>query len=145
DAAPGSRRLRAGVACGGAHPWADRGVANPAHAVGRAIAAIAELAADSPADVAIGGGRIGGGTSVNAVPEDAWFELDLRATTDADLTRIEEAARRAVRAAVDAERDATRAPARPLRATITVIGDRPTGETPAGDPLVRAAAAATVY
>jgi acetylornithine deacetylase/succinyl-diaminopimelate desuccinylase-like protein len=141
--AVGSRRLRLSVHGPGGHSWADRGVPNPIHAVGEAIAGLARAAPsrDAPAGLAIG--RVGGGTSVNAIPETAWCELDLRAENPSDLASLETQARGVIRGAVDAANAARRPNAGELRLEVNVIGDRPSGETPANSPLVRAARAAT--
>jgi acetylornithine deacetylase/succinyl-diaminopimelate desuccinylase-like protein len=81
--------------------------------------------------------------SVNAIPAEAWMEIDLRATAPELLDAYEQTVRRAVQAAAAAE-NAARAPdAPPLRAGVRVIGDRPAGAVPAAHPLVAAAAAAT--
>lgn len=141
--AVGSRRLRATVRGPGGHSWADRGTANPAHALGAAIAALRELRPPASARASLTVARIGGGTSVNAIPEEAWLELDLRADAPGPLARLEERARAALRAAV-AEENRTRLRTTPaLECAVEVIGDRPSGETDAGSELVRAALAAT--
>src|SRR5690606_32494717 len=88
--AVGSTRLRVTLAGPGGHSWADRGQPNPAHALARAVAKIGELR-PSEKDVAysVNVGRIGGGTSVNSIPEEVWFELDLRADHEPALTWLE--------------------------------------------------------
>ena len=133
--AVGSRRLRVSVTGPGGHSWADRERPNPVHALAGALAALeTERRSLGPAS-ALHTGRIGGGTSVNAIPERAWLELDLRSEDPAEVARLEARARAAFEAAVPP----------PLRLTIECMGDRPGGATPASDPLVRAAAAATAH
>jgi acetylornithine deacetylase/succinyl-diaminopimelate desuccinylase-like protein len=88
-------------------------------------------------------GRIGGGICVNAIPADAWLEVDLRSTSTAMLDRYEQAIRRAIHAAA-LEENATRAEGSPpLSMKVAVIGDRPGGELAADAPLVAGAAAMT--
>jgi acetylornithine deacetylase/succinyl-diaminopimelate desuccinylase-like protein len=84
-------------------------------------------------------GRIGGGISVNAIPEDAWLEVDVRSSAPGALDRVE-ADMRAACAAAAREENARRASGTaPLTHTVRQIGDRPCGEVPADDPLVRLA------
>jgi len=88
-------------------------------------------------------GRIGGGMSVNAIPADAWLEIDLRATAADALDAYERTIRRAVEAAAAAENEIRAAGTRPVAAVVRVIGDRPAGALAPDHPLVAAAAAAT--
>jgi acetylornithine deacetylase/succinyl-diaminopimelate desuccinylase-like protein len=103
------------------------------HALAAAVAKLATVRDASAEDVALNVGRMGGGTSVNSIPQDAWLELDLRAESAPALERLEREARAAFTAAVRP----------PLRLDVSLMGDRPGGLTPADDPLVRAACAAT--
>lgn len=141
--AVGSRRLRFSVHGPGGHSWADRGTPNPIHAVSEAIARLAQAAPARDAAAGLAVGRIGGGTSVNAIPGDAWFEMDLRAESPGDLARLETEARAVIGEVVESANGARRQGTGRLRFDVDVIGDRPSGETPATTPLVRAARAAT--
>jgi acetylornithine deacetylase/succinyl-diaminopimelate desuccinylase-like protein len=87
--------------------------------------------------------RIGGGTSVNAIPEHAWMELDLRSEVPGVLGRMEDEVRAVLVRAVEAQNVSRRGGTPPLRTQIQVIGDRPSGETAATHPLVRAASSIT--
>ncbi len=65
----------------GGHSFAEFGTPNPANALGRAVARIAEFQRARPArERPSTSGRIGGGTSVNAIPSEAWMEVDLRSS-----------------------------------------------------------------
>jgi tripeptide aminopeptidase len=139
--AVGARRLRAVVRGPGGHSWADRGVANPVHAVAAAAARIADHV--PVADAAINVTRIGGGESINAIPAHAWLELDLRSGESDWLAAADARARTALADAVDSANRSRRAATAALTLSIEVIGDRPTGTTPADTRLVLAAMAAT--
>lgn len=139
----GSRRLRVELDGPGGHSWADRGAANPIVALGTAVAWIAGLAPPEPGRTALTVARIGGGTSINAIPGGAWVELDLRADAPGVLPRMEESVRATLARAVEEENARRRAGTDALHPRVTVIGDRPGGETPARDPLVQAAEAVT--
>ncbi|SRR5579883_318707 len=138
-----SRRYRVTFHGVGGHSWAAYGVVNPVHAAANAVSHVAALAVPREPRTTVTVGRIGGGISVNAIPEDGWFEVDLRSASAAVLDRYDRELRVAVRAAEAAE-NVRRAPGTPpLTVTIDVIGDRPGGEVPAEHPLVLAAIDAT--
>jgi acetylornithine deacetylase/succinyl-diaminopimelate desuccinylase-like protein len=81
-------------------------------------------------------GRVGGGTSVNAIPKDVWVEVDLRSEEEAELRRLELALDACVRSAVEAERAWARPGDRPLVARFEILGRRPSGTLPPDRPLV---------
>jgi tripeptide aminopeptidase len=139
----GSRRLRVEVAGPGGHSWADRGTPNPIAVLARAVAAVAGTPLPSPARSSLTVARMAGGTSINAIPDAAWMEVDIRSEAPDALAEMEGAVRRHVERALAAENARRRPADPPLACTVTVIGDRPSGETPAGAELVRAAVAAT--
>lgn len=142
----------------GGHSYAHFGRPNPIHALGCALAQIAalserlapwrndpELSALPTATCSVT--RIGGGTSINALPEEAWFELDLRAADANKLAEVHAAYRAAVEQAVTAEhgRGAYERPGtttEKLSLTFKVLGERPAGRMPEDAPLVQAALAA---
>ena len=138
--AVGSRRWRVVVDGPGGHSWADRGAPNPIHALGRAVAAIHALASGN---CALSVGRIGGGTSVNAIPEQAWMEIDLRSETAGRVAIIQREMLREIERAIDAENAGPPPESARLTLRVEPIGDRPAGSTPADSDLVRAAVAAT--
>lgn len=139
----GSRRLRVRVRGPGGHSWSDFGRGNCIHALGLATARLRQLrlSASPPATLTVA--RIGGGTSINSIPDEAWMELDLRSESPEVLARTEEAVRRELSRAVEEEDPGRRGASPQLSLEITVIGDRPPGATPPELPLVRAAADAT--
>lgn len=139
----GARRIRVTFRGPGGHSWAAYGVSNPVHAAAATAARLSELVPPVTPRTTLSVTRIGGGLSVNAIPEEAWLEVDLRSTSAAVLARY---AREIAAAAIaGAEReDARRARGTAtLDLTIAVIGDRPSGTVPTDHPLVRAAFSAT--
>ncbi len=129
----------------GGHSWGAFGLANPAHALARAVARF-----EDAADRLTGGGprtsynvgRIGGGTSVNSIPFEAWMEVDMRSESPASLERVDSALQQAVREALD-EENRIRREGEPLTVSVEMIGNRPSGEIDPETPLVRRAVAAT--
>jgi tripeptide aminopeptidase len=139
----GSRRLRVEASGPGGHSWADRGTPNPLAALGRAVGAIAAMALPSPTRSSLTVARMAGGTSINAVPDAAWMEVDIRSEVPGALAEMERTLRQHVDRALAAENARRRAADSALTCTVTVIGDRPSGQTPAESELVRAAVKAT--
>ena len=139
----GSRRLRATIRGPGGHSWSDWGAANPVHALGAAITSLAALSLPETPAATLTVARIGGGSSINAIPESAWLEVDARSEATTELDRIEAECRKLIGRAVGVENDGRRAGTEPLTAAKEVIGDRPAGETPPDHPLVCAAQRAT--
>ena len=139
----GSRRLRVEVEGPGGHSWADRGAPNPIVALGSAVAEIATLALPDEHRTSLTVARIGGGTSINAIPERAWMEIDMRGDIPGVLGEMEAGVRGVAARVVEKENAGRRAGTDALRLTVKVIGDRPSGETSPRAALVRAASAVT--
>jgi acetylornithine deacetylase/succinyl-diaminopimelate desuccinylase-like protein len=79
----GSRRYRVEFNGPGGHSWGDFGVPNPVHALGRAISRLAAYPVPKDPRTTFNVGSVTGGTSINAIPEHAAMEVDLRTTADA--------------------------------------------------------------
>jgi tripeptide aminopeptidase len=135
----GSRRLRVTFRGPGGHSWSDFGNPNAINAAGAAVAALARLPLPDEPRTTLSVGRIGGGTSVNAIPSEAWLELDLRSEQLPPLQELERQVRDVLdRSAAEAGRGS-----QTVSCHIQVFGDRPAGGTAADSSLVRAAEAAT--
>lgn len=139
----GSRRYRVEVTGPGGHSWGDFGLPNPVHAMGRAISRLAAYPAPKEPRTTFNVGRVEGGSSVNAIPDHAVMEVDLRSAAESELQRLDAFFRRAMRDAVDEESAKRRAGDPLLKLKVDLIGERPTGETPADSPLVELAIEAT--
>ncbi|MEP6990038.1 MAG: M20/M25/M40 family metallo-hydrolase, partial [bacterium] len=139
----GARRFRVTFHGPGGHSWASFGVPNPVHAAGTTAARLAALPLPRTPRTTLSVCRIGGGLSVNAIPDEAWVEIDLRSSNSDVLDRCVEEIEQAVRTAVREENVRRTLGATLLTATVEVIGDRPCGEVDATHPLVRAAEGAT--
>lgn len=135
----GSRRYRVTFRGEGGHSWGDFGVPNPVHAAGRAITKLASYPVPQHPRTTFNVGRIEGGSSVNAIPQEATIEVDLRSENAPELLKLDAFFRRAVREATEDENGARRAGDRPLELTVQLIGERPSGETPADSTLVQSA------
>jgi acetylornithine deacetylase/succinyl-diaminopimelate desuccinylase-like protein len=141
----GSVRYRPTFTGPGGHSWGAFGLANPTHALARGIRHFQDMAEDltrSGPPTSYNVGRIGGGTSVNAIPFEAWAEVDMRSESPESLGRIEAAFIAAMERALD-EENALRRDGPELALDLAKIGDRPSGEMDPGTPLVQRAMATT--
>ncbi len=139
----GARRFRVTFRGAGGHSWASFGVPNPVHAAGAAAAKLAVMPLPRIPRTTLSVCRIGGGISINAIPEDAWLEIDLRCASAEVLTRCAAEVQQAVRLAVREENRRRSRGSPALSFVVTVIGDRPCGEVPPEHGLVRLALDAT--
>src|SRR5690606_39525107 len=119
------------------------GFGSPVPARGAMIVRLRAIALRAVPAATLSVGRCGGGTSVNAIAEQAWLELDLRSEDAGCLRRLETEAREALEAAVREENVGRRAGTAPLTLEVELIGDRPSGALPPRHALVRAAVRAT--
>ena len=136
----GSMRYRVTYKGPGGHSYGAFGMANPIHALGRAIAKVADFEVPANPKTTFNVGRVGGGTSINAIPFEAWMEVDMRSADVASLKALDEKFNAAVRAAADEENHRWN-----NRGKVTVspelVGLRPAGQTPANSPIVETALA----
>ena len=132
DRALGSRRLQLSITGPGGHSWADAERPNPIFALSEALTSIAAIPLSTQPRTTLNAGILRGGTAVNAIPESASVELDLRSASADELDCLE--------AAVNAawQRTATAQSRRDARLThrMEVIGSRPAAELPAHSPLL---------
>lgn len=141
----GSHRYRVTFKGPGGHSWGAFGLANPQHALGRAIALFDE---NAPSVTTVGEktsynvGRIGGGTSINSIPFEAWMEIDMRSGSQAKLDDIDAVLQSAIQTALEQE-NAGRLDGPALTVDIDRVGTRPAAKGDASSALVQRAMAAT--
>jgi acetylornithine deacetylase/succinyl-diaminopimelate desuccinylase-like protein len=143
----GSVRYRAHFKGPGGHSWGAFGLANPAHAMARAIREFQEVAdtlTRSGPRTSYNVGVVSGGTSVSSIPFETVIEVDMRSESPASLARIEEVFVDAMERGVAGENELRRR-GDPLALELVKIGDRPSGEMPATNPLVQRAMATTEH
>lgn len=139
----GSRRYRVTMAGPGGHSWGDFGVVNPVHALGRAVARMANYRAPVDPRTTYNIGRIEGGESVNVIPNTAFMDIDLRSASGAELSKLEDYLLAAINHAVLDENALRAASGQKLKSEVRMIGNRPSGETPRDAAIVRAAVEAS--
>ncbi|MDP9053468.1 MAG: M20/M25/M40 family metallo-hydrolase [Acidobacteriota bacterium] len=132
----GSYRYRAEFRGQGGHSFGSFGLANPIQAMGRAIAKIDAFDVPLEPRTTFNVGRVGGGTSVNAIPFECWMEVDLRSSDKEQLEMLNTRYKRAVREAVDEENRRWNGRG-PVSVVNEVVGYRPAGSTPADSAIVK--------
>ena len=137
NVAVGSHRYRVTFKGPGGHSFGAFGLANPMGAMGRAIAKIQEMQVPQHPKTTFNVGRVGGGTSVNSIPFEAWMEVDMRSSDPASLAAVDASIQKAIDAAV-VEENARWGKAGTITVTKELVGDRPAGSTPERAPIVRA-------
>jgi acetylornithine deacetylase/succinyl-diaminopimelate desuccinylase-like protein len=138
----GSHRYRVTYKGPGGHSFGAFGAPNPIDAVGRAIAKISAIQVPVEPKTTFNVGRVGGGTSVNAIPVDAWVEVDLRSVDRGQLAMLDANVNRAFDAALAEENARWRTPG-VLTMKKELVGERAAGETPENSPIVLTTLAAT--
>jgi acetylornithine deacetylase/succinyl-diaminopimelate desuccinylase-like protein len=137
--AVGSHRYRVTYEGPGGHSYGAFGMPNPAHALGRAIAGIAELRVPRDPKTTFNVGVLEGGTSVNSIPGAAAMDVDLRSESPAALDSLDAGFRAALERALEAEHARWPESRVRLRVRIDTIGIRPAGAQPDTARIVRAA------
>jgi len=140
NAAVGSYRYRVTVTGPGGHSYGAFGLANPIQAIGRITAHIDDIQVPTEPKTTFNTGLVGGGTSVNSIPFEAWFEFDERSPDIASLDAVDVKFKHAVQLGLD-EANARWHDKGKLAVTIKPIGIRPAGHTDQNNPLVTTAAA----
>jgi tripeptide aminopeptidase len=134
NAATGSRRYKIAYVGPGGHSFAAFGMPSATHAMGRAIAKMADVETPSSPKTTFTVGTVKGGTSVNSIAADAEIGLDMRSNNAAELAKLEEKMLAIARAAADEENTRWKLPGR-VKAEIKLVGDRPAGAQ-AADSLI---------
>ena len=143
SAGVGSYRYRVTFKGTGGHSYGAFGLANPIHALGRAIDGIAEIQVPRQPKTTFNVGRIGGGTSVNSIAFEAWMEVDMRSETMVALEAVKEQFMTSVNSAVEAENKRWGGRGN-LSVELELVGLRPAGETSQQSPIIKATNAAVV-
>ena len=130
--AVGSKRFEVRFDAAGGHSWGDYPSPSAVHALGDAIHALNRLAVPNEPRSSYNVGQVGGGRSVNAIAEEAWFDLDLRSVAVSELDRLERDAMTRIRRA---------ARAHDVAVDVRLVGHRPTARVD-NEALVHAAEAA---
>lgn len=140
--AVGSRRYRVTFKGPGGHSYGAFGLVNPMAAMGATVVEMNRIRTPAAPKTTYMTSVVGGGTSVNSIPDAIWLEVDMRSESRDELAKLDGRFLEIVNAAVDQE-NATRATsAGKISAEVKLIGERPTGATREDAVIVQMTAAA---
>jgi len=125
----GVQRYRITARTKGGHSWSDYGCPSAVHELSRLVTKLTAIPLAANPRTTMNVGRIGGGTSINAIAAEAWLELDLRSEKTQSLTELIEDIEKLVETANKPE----------VRIEAQVVGQRPAGEMPMEHSLIRLA------
>ena len=138
----GSKRYRVTFKGPGGHSYGAFGLVNPLVALATTVNELYKLNVPKNPKTTYSASVIGGGTSVNAIPEQVWLEVDMRSASTAELQKLEQQFLAIVARAVATENAARTTTTGRVSAELKPIGDRPAGATPHDTDIIRLAEAA---
>jgi tripeptide aminopeptidase len=141
-AAVGSYRYRVTFRGPGGHSFSAFGTVNPAHAMASVVHGLSQLEVPSEPRTTFCASIFGGGTSINAIPNEVWVEIDLRSEGPSALDRLDADLHALIERAVAEENARGNTTAGQIAAEVRRIGNRPAGRTDHDARIVQAALAA---
>lgn len=140
--AVGSRRYHISFTGPGGHSLAAFGTVNPAHALAQVVTGLAHTAVPENPRTTYCASVLGGGTSINAIPNEVWLEVDLRSEDEGELEQLDATLHRLIAEAVAAENQRGKTETGIIAAKAEQIGNRPAGHTAPDSRIVTATTAA---
>jgi acetylornithine deacetylase/succinyl-diaminopimelate desuccinylase-like protein len=140
--ATGSKRYRVTFHGPGGHSYGAFGIVNPMAALASTVTDLYKIQVPADPKTTYSASVIGGGTSVNAIPDQVWLEVDTRSASADELAKLEKQFLAIVPRAVEAENAARSTAPGKISADVKPIGDRPAGRTEPDADIVRFAQAA---
>jgi acetylornithine deacetylase/succinyl-diaminopimelate desuccinylase-like protein len=138
----GSRRYRVTFKGPGGHSFGAFGIVNPMSAMSKAVADFYETQVPTDPKTTYSASVTGGGTSVNAIPNEVWMEFDMRSNDAGELAKVEKSLMASITGAVDHENAARSTKEGKVTYEAKMVGDRPVGRTDPKTDLVQFATAA---
>ncbi|WP_162180037.1 M20/M25/M40 family metallo-hydrolase [Bryobacter aggregatus] len=135
----GSNRYLVSYKGRGGHSYGAFGMPNPAHAMGRAIARIADIEVPQNPRTTFNIGTVKGGTSVNSIPIEVSMEVDIRSESPKELAALDERLRAALQFGLEAEKKRWPNSQAALELEIKNIGSRPAASPGDDLPIIQAA------
>lgn len=140
----GSKRYSIRFTGPGGHSFGAFGLVNPVYAMAQTAVELGRIKVPARPRTTFCASIVGGGTSVNAIPDEAWVDVDLRSESAEELARLDARCREIVAAAVAQENAARSTDEGAVTVEIRKLGDRPAGSTPMEADIVQYATAALV-
>lgn len=139
NTAAGSKRYEVRYTGPGGHSYRAFGTVNPMYPLAAAMQGLAGI--EVPQGTTHSVGMIGGGTSVNSIPTEAWMLVDMRSASPEDLGALERRLLEIVEEAAETENSTRSTKSGSIKAETRLVGDRPSGSTSEDAPIVRIALA----
>jgi tripeptide aminopeptidase len=130
----GSRRFEITFTGPGGHSWSDYGVANPVHALSRAVALFSEVRLNGSPKSSINVGIIEGGTSINTIAPLARAKVDIRSESNEKLDELVELLNGSIERSQEVENQ--RATGGKVAVRIREIGSRPAASIAEDAPIL---------
>jgi len=140
--AVGSKRYRVTFKGPGGHSYGAYGLVNPMAAMGTTVVEMNKIVTPTQPKTTYATSVVGGGTSVNSIPDAIWLEVDMRSESKDELAKVDARFLEIVQDAVKAENAARSTRAGHISAEVKQIGERPTGATKEDAEIVQMTAAA---
>ena len=138
----GSRRYRVTFKGPGGHSYGAFGIVNPMAAMSQAVVDFYKTPVPANIKTTYSASVVGGGTSVNSIPEEVWMEFDMRSESADELAKVEKNFLAVIARAAETENKARSTKEGPITVDAKLIGDRPAGQTPRTADIVQLSAAA---
>jgi len=124
--AVGVKRYRVTAKTAGGHSWSDYSKPSAIHELSRLVVDLTSMKLPESPRTTMNVGRISGGTSINTIASEAWFELDLRSEGQESLAELVSAVESLIERATKPD----------VKFEAEVIGQRPAGEMDSNHPLI---------
>ena len=138
----GSYRYKVAFKGPGGHSLGAFGTVNPAYALGSFLVGMSKIEVPGDPKSSYCASTFSGGTSVNAIPEEVWTEIDLRSESAEVLNRVDGEVKALIDAAVAGENARGDTTNGEISVELTQIGNRPAGTTAHNTTIVEASVAA---
>jgi tripeptide aminopeptidase len=138
----GSKRYSVRFRGPGGHSFGAFGIVNPMYAMAQAIVALSRIEVPAEPATTYCVSIVGGGTSINAIPEETWIDIDLRSESASELAKLDARCREILMTAVEQENAARSTDEGAITLEIKMVGDRPAGSTPLHADITQYATAA---
>ncbi|MDO8378719.1 M20/M25/M40 family metallo-hydrolase [Phenylobacterium sp.] len=129
DQGVGSKRYRVIFRGPGGHSYGAFGMVNPMAAMSRAVVDLYAVQSPATPKTTYSASVTGGGTSVNAIPNEVFMDFDMRSENAAELARLDTKLQTILAQAVDGENAARSTRYGKVSFEAKVIGERPAGAT----------------
>ena len=142
DHGVGSKRYHVTFKGPGGHSYGAFGLVNPMAAMSQSVVDLYHVDAPKNPKTTYSASVTGGGTSVNAIPNEVFMDFDMRSESAEELAKLDKTLVAILDKSVEGENAARSTRFGKVSYEAKVIGERPTGATPADATIVKATHAA---